>query len=192
MPGREQLVRDRIAASIAAKQELLEGDHVAGVLDAADRIEQALRAGGKVLFCGNGGSAADATHLAAELVGRFRLDRAPLAAVALADNLATLTAVSNDYAFDDVFARQVRGLGRPGDVLVALSTSGGSPNVVAAVDAARESGLVSIALTGTPGGEVAERADLALRLPGDETARVQEATMLVGHTLCELVESALG
>jgi len=140
---------------------------------------------------GNGGSAADATHLAAELVGRFYVDRGALPALSLSDNASALTCIANDYDFGEVFARQVRAHGREGDVLVAISTSGGSPNVLAAVAAARELGLHVIGLTGEEGGELADAADLCLRAPSADTPRIQEAHMVVGHTLCELVELSL-
>jgi D-sedoheptulose 7-phosphate isomerase len=158
---------------------------------AAERITAALRAGGKVLFFGNGGSAADAAHLATELVGRFYLDRAPLAALSLADPTTSLTALGNDYGFADVFARQVAALGRPGDVAVGLSTSGSSANVVAALRTARERRLGTVALTGAAGGAVAEHADICLAVPTTDTPRVQELCMHLGHTICELVERAM-
>jgi D-sedoheptulose 7-phosphate isomerase len=187
----EALVRDRIAESISVKQALLAPEHVAATCAIAAELTGALRAGRKVLLCGNGGSAADATHLTAELVGRFLLDRDPLPALSLCENTSSLTSIGNDYDFTEVFARQVRGLGQPGDVLVALSTSGGSPNVVAAVEAAAVLGLRTVGMTGRDGGRLAELADVCLRVPSDDTARVQEGTMLVGHTVCELVEQAL-
>jgi D-sedoheptulose 7-phosphate isomerase len=163
----------------------------AEVATAAGMIEAALRSGGKALFCGNGGSAADAQHLAAELLGRFLLERAPLPAMALTANSSAVTAIGNDYGFDDVFARQVRGLGRAGDVLVGISTSGRSRNVVAAFAAARERGVATIGFTGASGGPVAEAADLAIRAPAASTPRIQEMHIAIGHTLCELVERAL-
>ena len=158
---------------------------------AAGLIEKALRSGGKALFCGNGGSAADAQHLAAELLGRFLLERAPLPAMALTANSSAMTAIGNDYGFDNVFSRQVRGLGRAGDVLVGISTSGRSRNVAAAFSAAQEGGLVTIALTGAEGGPIAEAADVAIRAPATSTPRIQEMHITIGHTICELVERAL-
>jgi len=184
-------VRDAIEASIAVKQALLDDEIVAQTERAADVMTTALRGGGKVLFCGNGGSAADATHLAAELVGRFQLERAPLPALSLSDNLASLTAIGNDYAFDQTFARQLLGLAKAGDVLVALSTSGGSANVLEAVRAAREIDVRTVAFTGASGGELAGLAEVCVRIPSDSTARIQEAYMLLCHTACELVERTL-
>jgi D-sedoheptulose 7-phosphate isomerase len=187
----DALVRSRIAESIEVKQAMLGPDVVASACAIADVLTEAFGAGRKVLLCGNGGSAADATHLCAELVGRFLLDRDPLPALSLCENTSSLTAIGNDYAYEEVFARQVRGLGQPGDVLVALSTSGGSPNVLAAVEAAAVLGLRTVGMTGRDGGRLAERVDVCLRVPSDDTARVQEGTMLVGHVVCELVEQAL-
>lgn len=194
MPARdeiEQRIRARIEASVEVKRALLGDEHVAFVRDAAALVADALRAGGKVLLCGNGGSAADATHIAGELVGRFLLDRRPLPAIALGDSVSALTAIANDFGYDEVFARQVRALGAPGDVLIALSTSGASANVLAAVAAARERGLRTIGMSGADRSALAGAVDLCLRAPASDTARVQEAHMLVGHLLCELVEAEL-
>jgi D-sedoheptulose 7-phosphate isomerase len=185
------LVRERVEESIAAKQQLLDGDLAEGAAGLAELITGALRAGGKILLFGNGGSAADATHLAAELVGRFRLDRAPLPALSLSDNASSVTAIGNDFGYEEVFARQVRAFGRPGDVAIGISTSGNSPNVVAGLAAARELGLHAAALTGRSGGLVCLESDACLCMPADETARVQECYLLVGHILCELVERDL-
>lgn len=185
------LIRSRIASSIAVKQALLDGPCVEGVERAAAAMTACLRAGGRVFFCGNGGSAADAMHLAAELVGRFQIERDALPAMSLSDNVATLTAVANDYDFTQTFARQLRGLARDGDVLVALSTSGDSPNVIAAVEAAAEIGVRTIGCTGERGGRLAGAADIVLRIPSDDTARIQEGYMLLCHTAGELVEREL-
>lgn len=184
-------VRDSVAASIAVKQALLESDAIELTERAAGLLTDALRAGGKVVFCGNGGSAADASHLAAELVGRFQIERAPLPALSLGDNVSSLTAIGNDYDYAQVFARQLRGLARAGDVLVALSTSGSSANVLEAVRAAREMDVRTIGFTGEGGGELAALCDVCVRIPSDSTARIQEGYMLLCHTACELVERAL-
>ena len=191
MTDREILLRARVADSVAAVRRLLESDAVAATADAAGRIADSLRAGGKVMFFGNGGSASDAGHLAAELLGRFALERRSLAAVCLSDHTAAMTAIGNDYGYDDVFARQVAGLGRPGDVAVGLSTSGSSRNVVRGLEAAREAGLVTVAFTGAGGGKVAGLVDVCVRVPTEDTPRVQELCMLLGHTLCEIVEREL-
>jgi D-sedoheptulose 7-phosphate isomerase len=159
---------------------------------AAEVIAQSLRAGGKVMFCGNGGSAADSQHLASELTGRFVDDRRPLAALALSTDSSALTCIANDYAFDQVFERQLRALGRPGDVLVAISTSGRSPNVQRAAIAARELGIGVVGLLGRDGGSIKALSDIALVVPSHSTARIQEAHIFIGHTLCALVEASLG
>jgi D-sedoheptulose 7-phosphate isomerase len=161
------------------------------VVAAARMLAEALRAGGKVLIFGNGGSAADAQHLAAEFVNRFRIERPPLAALALTTDTSILTSIANDYDFQEVFAKQVRALGRPGDVAVGLSTSGASPNVALALRVARELGLKTLALSGGDGGPVAAGADLALIVPSRETPRIQEVHITVGHVLCDLVDYLL-
>jgi D-sedoheptulose 7-phosphate isomerase len=187
----DELILRRFAEAADVKRALQAPEHVAFTERAAALLTDRLRAGGKVLLCGNGGSAADATHIAAELVGRFQVDRGPLPALSLSDNTSALTCIANDYDFDEVFARQVRAHGREGDVLMAYSTSGSSPNVLAAVAAAREMGMHVIGFTGEHGDDLAAAADLCLRAPSSDTPRVQEAHMLVGHTLCELVELGL-
>lgn len=155
---------------------------------AAD-VLRAWEGGGKLLVCGNGGSAADSQHIAAELVGRFKRERKGLAAIALTTDSSILTSVGNDYGFDHVFARQVEALCRPGDVLVGISTSGNSRNVIAAIEAGRRAGLRSIGLLGGSGGALMGLCDLVLLAPSAETARIQEAHILIGHILCELVEA---
>jgi D-sedoheptulose 7-phosphate isomerase len=185
------LLRDSVGEAIAVCEGLLDEAVIDSVETAAGELVRSLRDGGKVLLCGNGGSAADAQHLAAELIGRFFLDREALPAVALADNVAALTAIGNDYSYDQVFARGVRGLGRAGDVLIGLSTSGSSANVVAALRAARETGLATIVLVGRPDCPMAELADHTICVEGANTARIQEGQMVVGHTIFEAVERAL-
>jgi D-sedoheptulose 7-phosphate isomerase len=162
------------------------------VARAAACMSDALRSGGKLMFCGNGGSAADSQHLASEFTGRFVNDRRPLAALALSTDSSALTCIANDYAFDQVFERQLRGLGRKGDVLVAISTSGRSPNVQRAVQAAREGGIAVVGLLGRDGGTLKPLCDVALVVPSDTTARIQEAHIFIGHTLCAMVEQTLG
>jgi len=189
--GAEALVRQRFAESAEVARSLQHPELVAFTDRAAGIVARALGEGGKVLFCGNGGSAADATHLAAELVGRFTLERDALAALSLTDNPSAMSSIANDYDYAQTFARQVRAHGRPGDVLIAMSTSGRSANVIEAVAAAREIGLATVGMTGTPGGRLPDACDLCLRVPSGSTARVQEGTMVVGHTICELVERAL-
>ena len=162
------------------------------VLRAGQMAAQTLRQGGKVLFCGNGGSAADSQHLAAELTGRFIKDRRPLAAVALSTDTSALTCIANDYSFDEVFARQVAGLGRAGDMLIGISTSGNSRNVIRAVEEAQKLGMQSVGLLGRDGGQLRALCNHAIVVPHNVTARIQECHILIGHTLCGLIEQELG
>ena len=161
------------------------------IVHAAALIIDSLEAGGKLLLFGNGGSAADAQHIAAEFVGRFQHERRPLPALALTTDTSILTAVSNDYGFEHVFARQVAAVGRPGDIALAISTSGASPNVLAAAGTAQDSGIKVIALTGKGGGDLAPLADLAIVVPSRNTQQIQEAHIAIGHILSEIVETAL-
>jgi D-sedoheptulose 7-phosphate isomerase len=185
------VARERMRESLAAHQALLDGDMPERVADVARLIVSTLGDGGKLLLFGNGGSAADATHLAAEFVGRFRFDRAPLPALSLSDNASSVSGIGNDYGYEEVFARQVTALGGPPDVAIGISTSGTSPNVVAGLRAARAAGLHTVALTGATGGAMPAEAERCLRMPSTDTARVQECYMLVGHLLCELVERTM-
>lgn len=162
------------------------------VTRAAVLATEALQSGGKLMFCGNGGSAADSQHLAAELTGRFIKDRKPLAALALSTDTSALTCIGNDYSFDEVFARQVQGLGRTGDVLVGISTSGNSRNVIRAVEEAKTLGMLVIGLLGRDGGVLCELCDVSIVVPSAVTARIQESHILIGHTLCGLIEQQLG
>lgn len=161
------------------------------VARAAEIVAGSFRAGGRVLLFGNGGSASDAQHIAAEWCGRLARERGPLPALALTANTSDLTALGNDYGFDRVFARLVEAHGRAGDVAIAISTSGNSPNVLAAVEAARARGLHTIALAGRSGGKLAPMVDLALLVPSDDTQRIQESHIAIGHALVELVDAAL-
>lgn len=181
--------QDMINASVATLQSLrpLEPQ----LTQACDLVVAALKAGRKVLACGNGGSAADASHLVTELVVRYVQDRRPFAAVSLNESGSTLTAAGNDYSFDDVFARQVQALGQPGDVLAVFSTSGRSPNILKALKQARECGLKSVAFLGKDGGAARGQATAELIVTSQSTARVQEAHALLIHALCEMVESRL-
>ncbi|MGC2461728.1 MAG: SIS domain-containing protein, partial [Steroidobacteraceae bacterium] len=158
----------------------------------AETIVQTLRSGNKLMLCGNGGSAADSLHLAAEFTGRFVKDRKPLAALALSTDSPALTCIANDYTFDEIFSRQVLALGRPGDCLLAISTSGNSRNVIRAVEAARSIGVRTIGLLGREGGLLRGMCDLVIVVPSPTTARIQEAHIFIGHTLCAMVESRLG
>lgn len=166
---------------------------LSGAIDGAIALaSDSLRAGGKILLCGNGGSAADSQHIAAELVGRFVTERIPLPALALTTDSSILTAVANDYSYNEVFSRQVRACGRPGDCLIGLSTSGNSPNVIEAFCVAKSLGLKTIAFIGRDGGQSRGVADIEIIVPSDVTARIQEAHIFIGHALCEGIEIALG
>jgi D-sedoheptulose 7-phosphate isomerase len=189
--GAVELARSRLRDAIEVKRLLLDSACLEQVASAAARIASAVTTGGKVIFFGNGGSAMDAGHLAAELLGRFCVDRPPLAALSLPDLTAAVTAIGNDYSYDDVFARPLAALARPGDVAVGLTTSGNSPNVLRAVEAARDRAVWTVVLTGAAGGKVRDLADLCVCVPTDDTPRVQEACLHLGHTLCELVERAV-
>lgn len=190
--SRAELLRVRVREAMEVCQSLLEDEAIAGSVDSVvQAIVGSISSGGKVLLCGNGGSAADAQHLAAELIGRFCLEREPFPAIALSDNIAAMTAIGNDYSYQDVFSRAVNGLGNAGDVLIGISTSGRSPNVVDALSAGRERGLVTVALVGTPNSPMAEVAEHVLAVAGPNTARIQEGQMLLGHTIFELVEREL-
>ena len=161
------------------------------VQHASDAVVGALRSGNKIIFCGNGGSAADAQHLAAELIGRYQMDRAPLAALALTVDTSALTAIANDYSFDEVFARQLRGIGQANDVLVGISTSGNSRNVLRAIEVAREKGIRAIGLTGQSGGMMRQLCDICICVPSDRTSHIQEMHIAIGHVICGEVERTL-
>lgn len=186
-----ELVNKRLAEAIAIKEQMLTEAFADQAVRVAQRIIGCLRSGGKVILFGNGGSAQDAGHLAAELMGRFAFDRPGLAALSLPDATATMTAVGNDYAYDEVFVRQVLAVGSPGDVVIGLSTSGNSANVVRALEAAEQAGMFTVGFTGAHGGKVATVARTCIRVPTSDTARAQEACLHLGHTICEMVEAAL-
>lgn len=185
------LAHARLAEAIAVKQQMVKGPYAEQATEVAQLMIRCLRSGGKVIFFGNGGSAQDAGHLAAEFMGRFAFDRAGLAAISLPDATAAMTAIGNDYSYDEVFARQVLAAGRPGDVVVGLTTSGNSTNVVRALEVAVDGGMITVALTGAHGGKAASLARISIRVPTDDTGRAQEACLHLGHTICEMVEAAL-
>ena len=175
-----------IEESVAAKQAFL-----GRIEAAAEIITESLRNGGKIHFCGNGGSAADAQHLAAELSGRFYFDRPPLNAEALHCNTSYLTAVGNDYGYDLIFSRLLRGTAKAGDVIVGISTSGNSKNILKAFEVAKELGVKIIAMTGATGGAMKDSADILLNVPSTDTPRIQESHIMIGHIVCELVETEM-
>ena len=183
-----RLVRDSIAVKNAVLQDSLLLQAIASV---AKKLALVLEQGGKLLLAGNGGSAADAQHIASELVGQLNTARPGIAALALTTDTSALTSVANDYGFEQVYSRQVETLGRRGDVFLAVSTSGNSPNILAALRSARQAGLFTVALTGASGGAARELCDVCLQIPSDDTPRIQESHILVGHTLCALVEGVL-
>jgi D-sedoheptulose 7-phosphate isomerase len=183
-------VRDLLEESARVKRRLAE-EEAASIAAAAELLARVFRGGGRALLFGNGGSAADAQHIAAEWCGRLDRERPALPALALTTNSSDLTAVANDWGFERVFARLVEAHGRPGDVVIAISTSGDSPNVLAGVDEARARGLHTIGLLGKGGGKLLHRVELAVRVPSDETQRIQEAHIAIGHVLAQLVEDAL-
>lgn len=182
-------IKQLIQASISVKQQLMEDDALVSVIGAvAGVITNAFRDGRRVYFCGNGGSAADAQHLAAEFSGRFYTDRKALPAEALHCNTSYITAVGNDYSYDVIYARLIDGIGQPGDVLVGLSTSGNSANIIKAFEVARERGMVTVGFTGQTGGQMKALSDYLINIPSTDTPRIQESHILAGHIVCQLVE----
>ena len=189
----EQRIKNHFQESVATKQRM-EGALAPRIAAAAQLMVESLKAGGKILSCGNGGSAGDAQHFAAELVGRFERERVELAAIALTTDTSILTAIANDYSFDEIFSKQVRALGKPGDVLYAISTSGNSKNVIAAIRAAQEKGLRIVAMTGRNGGHTAgilKSDDVLLNVESQVTARIQEVHLLILHCLCDAIDNLL-
>ena len=186
----QAVIQKILADSIAVKQSFIES-HTRSILKGAARIAACITSGHKILLFGNGGSAADAQHIAAEFVNRFQVERPPLAALALTTDTSIITSIGNDYAFDDIFEKQVRALGRKGDVAIGISTSGNSANVVAAMRTAREMGLFTIGLSGKDGGKMAQWSDLLYTVDSHVTARIQETHNILGHILCDLVDRTL-
>lgn len=185
-------IQQAIEDSIKLKQSLLKDTHfMEQIQRVIDLIVKAYKDNKKVLFCGNGGSAADAQHLAAELSGRFYYDREPLYAEALHVNTSYLTAVANDYTYEDVYARMLMAAGQKGDVVVGISTSGNSKNVIKAFETAKQKAMLTVALTGEGGGKMGEMADVLLAVPSKDTPRIQECHIMIGHIVCEMVEKAL-
>ncbi len=185
-------IKDSISESIKVKQDLLENQELLQTIQkVSDVCIQALKQGNKILFCGNGGSASDAQHLAAELSGRFYLDREPYFAEALHVNTSYLTAVANDYSFEEVYRRIVKSKGRKGDILISLSTSGNSKNIILAMEAAQKLEMINVAMSGQTGGEMKKYADHLLNAPSIDTPRIQESHILMGHIFCELIEKEM-
>jgi D-sedoheptulose 7-phosphate isomerase len=190
MPKNLELVRRRIQASVRVKQRFSQ-KLIRNVALAAEKIGECHRGGGKLILLGNGGSAADAQHIACELVGRFLLERRALEAVALSTDTSILTCLGNDYGYDRIFERQIEACAKPGDVVVGISTSGNSPNVIRAVKRAKKAGCTTIGMTGRGGGKLKGMVDVLLNVPSEETPRIQESHILMGHIICELVERGI-
>ncbi len=184
-------IRAQIEASIAVKQAVLnDGKLIAQIETLAAGCVKSLQSGGKIIFAGNGGSFADAQHLSAEFISRFMFDRAPLASLVLGANSSAISAIGNDYGYEQVFARELKGVANAGDVFIPISTSGNSPNILVAVQQAKQQGLVTMALTGAGGGKLAALCD-CLCVPSRDTARIQECHIMIGHIICGLVEKAI-
>tara|TARA_B110000046_G_scaffold52102_1_gene58168 strand:- start:44375 stop:44962 length:588 start_codon:yes stop_codon:yes gene_type:complete len=192
MGNNKKLISETIAASIATKQSLLESESLVSKIETfADILVQCFKSDRKVFFCGNGGSAADAQHISAELTGRFYLDRKPLYSEAFHVNSSYMTAVSNDYGYDKVYSRMAEACCRKGDVLVGISTSGNSKNIIEALKVAKSQGATIIGMTGESGGEMANLTDVLINVPSDDTPRIQESHILVGHIICDITEKTL-
>ena len=189
----EENLRKHFEESLRVKQAAMES-LLPALARAGESMVECLRAGHKILSCGNGGSAGDAQHFSSELINRFEMERPPLPAIALTTESSTLTAIANDYSYDDVFAKQVKALGQVGDILLAISTSGNSTNVIRAIDAAQDRGMTVVALTGRDGGEIASvlaAKDTEVRVPSARTARIQEVHLLLIHCLCDVIDTSL-
>jgi len=188
----QQRISEIINASVTTKQRILDNPVLMTMIEEVTNvIATAFRNGNKVLFCGNGGSAADAQHLAAEFSGRFYTDRDPLPSEALHCNSSYMTAVANDYGYDVVYSRMIKGMGKPGDVLVGLSTSGNSVNIINAMVEAKKIGMINVVFSGEGGGKLRSMCDYLINVPSNDTPRIQESHIMVGHIICELVESEL-
>lgn len=186
------LIKQAINNTISVKNNILKDNEILDLIDTISfKMTKALKEGNKVLFCGNGGSAADAQHLAAELSGKYYLDRDPLAAEPLNINTSFLTAVANDLSYEETFSRLVKAVGRPGDVLVAISTSGNSKNIIRAIEIANEKKMITVGFTGESGGKMAGICNYLIRVPSHDTPRIQESHILIGHIVCEIVEKRI-
>lgn len=183
-------IKELLLESIQIKEELMR-TKVGEILEITEALQDSLKKNGKVILFGNGGSASDSQHIAAEFVGRFKKDRLALAAIALTTNTSILTSLANDYGYEVVFAKQIEALGQKNDVAIGISTSGKAKNVAAGIRQAKKMGIKTIALTGGDGGELSKLADISLLVPSSVTARIQEAHITIGHIICELIEEAL-
>jgi D-sedoheptulose 7-phosphate isomerase len=186
----EKIINEVLRDSVKAKEDFIR-ENIPNIIFFAEKITQSFTSDRKLMLCGNGGSAADAQHIAAEFVNRFILERPPLPAIALTTDTSIITSVGNDYSFDEVFSKQVKAIGMEGDILLAISTSGNSANVLSAVEAAKNQGIFTVGLTGGDGGKLATLAELALVVKSDSPPRIQETHILVGHIICQLVDYLL-
>ncbi|MBI5238279.1 MAG: D-sedoheptulose 7-phosphate isomerase [Deltaproteobacteria bacterium] len=187
----EEIAARAFKESVKAKERFFNKKNISLLVQSAEVIVESFKSGGKLLLAGNGGSAADAQHIAAEFINRFEIERPPLPALAITTDTSNITSIGNDYSFDQVFSKQVRALGRENDVLLAISTSGNSANIIKAVDAARSIGIKVIALSGKDGGRLASMSDIVLNVESKTTARIQEVHITIGHIICELVDHML-
>ncbi|MDR6564793.1 MULTISPECIES: D-sedoheptulose 7-phosphate isomerase [unclassified Arcicella] len=186
------LIKSQIEGSISTKQALLSDAQLTGLIDeVASVVVAAYKSGNKTILAGNGGSAADAQHIAGEFVSRFYFDRPGLASIALTTDTSVLTAIGNDYGYEKLFSRQVQAQGKPGDIFIGISTSGNSPNVIKALETCKEMGIISIGLTGEKGGAMADLCDYCIKVPSNETPRIQEVHILIGHIICCIVEEEI-
>ena len=185
-------IKSRFSESAEIKLKITRDDElIRKILGVAEDIVKALKSENKVLICGNGGSAADAQHIAAELLGKFYMERKALPAISLNTNVSVLTAVANDYSYEDVFSRQVEGLGNPGDILIGISTSGNSKNILKALKTARTLNIKTVGMTGITGGKMKDLSDVCLAVPSDVTPRIQESHITIGHIICEIIEKEM-
>ncbi|AEX85637.1 phosphoheptose isomerase [Marinitoga piezophila KA3] len=188
----ENLIKERIKQSVEIKNKILENEKLLKKIESASKIiTDTIKKGNKVIFCGNGGSAADAQHLAAELMGKFYLNRKPMPAISLTVNTSVLTAIGNDFGYDEVFVRQLEGIAKNGDIIVGISTSGNSKNIIEAFKYAKENNIKIIAFTGETGGKMKEYADILINIPSNDTPRIQESHITIGHIICEIVEKEI-
>ena len=188
----KQYIKDQVKASYETKQKIYENEALLDILvDVSKRCVDVYKKGKKTILAGNGGSAADAQHIAAELVGRYGFDRPSLPSLALTTDTSNLTAIGNDYGYDKVFSRQLEGMGQEGDLFIGISTSGNSVNILNAFESAKEKGITTVALTGRDGGKMAKMADIAIVVPSNDTPRIQESHILIGHIICDIIEKEM-
>ncbi|HDI78081.1 MAG TPA: SIS domain-containing protein [Desulfobacteraceae bacterium] len=186
----ESIIREALSESIKTKERLIE-EYADKIIGISEKIAISIKNGNKLMLCGNGGSAADSQHIAAEFVNRFLIERRPLPAIALTTDSSILTSIGNDYSFEDIFSKQVRALGKSGDILIGISTSGRSRNVINAIKVAKEMEIYTVAFSGGEGGELSEVSDMSFNIRGKNTARIQETHIFLGHVICELVDNIL-